>query len=246
MREHSVGIRYIYGFGGAENGLTFNTVQVEASLPIWGDIRALIAAPWTNVAGPLGSANGLGDITLILSSPVWSNDAIELSFHLGGKLATGAVNEGNLAQAYQPGLGTNDLLFGAAVKHGTMRHGVGYQFSRQRSANNFTRLERGDDLLLRVGYFTHIEMAAVSLELLGIQRIHESTILRQSIVGGEEFVRLADSDQLQINLLGSATYLLTEDLRLAAEAALPFLQRDINVDGLKRVFSAAIGLTVQF
>jgi len=81
-------------------------------------------------------------------------------------------------------------------------YGVGYQLSRQRSANRIARLERGDDLLLRAGYGTSVGNASIRLELLGIKRLNESTVLNRQIVGREEFVRVAKSDQIQINRLG--------------------------------------------
>ncbi len=44
----------------------------------------------------------------------------------------------------------------------------------------------------------------------------------------------------------NATYSITKDASLVAEIAIPFLKRDVNVDGLTRAFSAGVGFRYLF
>jgi hypothetical protein len=73
---------------------------------------------------------------------------------MGAKLAAGEVNSSNLPQAYQSGLGTNDMLDGVTYTIDNYSAGAAVQIPFGRSGNAATRLKRGSDLMLRFGY-TH-------------------------------------------------------------------------------------------
>jgi hypothetical protein len=123
--------------------------------------------------------------------------------------------------------------------------GLGYQVSGDRNNNSLTRLERGDDLIARGSYIFEFDDFNISPQLLLIKRIGKSSVLDLT-VAEEKFIKLEDSDQLQINFLVSTDYSLNKDMKLTAEIAFPFLKREVNVDGLTRVFSAGVGISYSF
>jgi len=198
--------------------------------------------PWSRISGPLGYASGIGDLTLLWSQTVWKVNADQVSVQIGGKFATGNANSANLPQAYQPGLGTNDFLFGVSYGTEPWLFAVGYQLSRGRSNNSITRLQRGDDLLARIGFTTHIDDLIVGLELLTIKRLQESSVLNPVNAAGGSFIAVSGSDQFQANFLARVSLPLSEPYSLAGLAAVPLRSRSVNVDGLTRSITLSVGI----
>ena len=236
--HHEIGVNYIYGKSKPDDGLSFNTVQVDAMLHVLHDSRVSVALPWTKVNGPSGSVSGIGDLSVFLNQTVSSEDAGVLSLQIGAKLATGSSNSGNLPQAYQTGLGTNDLIFGAAYETDPWLFALGYQFSRGRSDNAATLLKRGDDLLLRAGYRHEFEEFTATAEVLAINRLQLSSIV---VPGSNVFVEVPGSDQFQVNVMGRIFYPLGS-YSVQGLVALPILNRKVNVDGLTRAFTLSVGI----
>ncbi len=121
-----------------------------------------------------------------------------------------------------------------------------YQLSRGRSDNNLTRLKRGDDILVRMGYRFDLQQAKVVGEVLAIKRLEKSSVRNLASTRPDDFVDVPASDQFQINLQGRLSYPLSERYNLQILAAVPLLKRDVNVDGLKRSFSLSLGLSHLF
>ncbi len=236
--NHEIGVSYIYGKSKPDSALSFNTVQLDATVHVLFDSRVSIALPWTRVSGPSGSVNGIGDLSVFLNQTVISDDAGVLSLQFGAKLATGLSNSGNLPQAYQPGLGTNDLILGAAYETDPWMFALGYQFSRDRSNNTATQLKRGDDLLLRAGYRHEFGEFTATTEVLAIHRLHLSSIV---VPGSNVFVEVPGSDQFQVNFLGRISYPLGM-YSVQGLLAIPILNRKVNVDGLTRSFTLSFGI----
>ena len=236
--HHEVGVSYIYGKSKPDDGLSFNAVQVDAMLHVLDDSRISIALPWTRVSGPIGSLNGIGDLIVFLNQTVISDDPAVLSLQIGAKLATGSSNSGNLPQAYQPGLGTNDLIFGASYETDPFLFAMGYQLSRGRSNNASTQLKRGDDLLLRVGYRYEFDEFTATAEILAINRLQLSSIV---VSGSSVFAEVPESDQFQVNLMGRIFYPLGS-YSVQGLIAFPILSRKVNLDGLTRSFTLSVGI----
>jgi len=236
--HHEIGVSYIYGKSKSDDGLTFNTVQLGAMVHVLYDSRVSIALPWTKVNGPSGSASGIGDLSIFLNQIVVSDEAGVFSLQIGAKLATGSSNSGNLPQAYQPGLGTNDLILGASYEADPWLFALGYQFSRDRSNNTATQLKRGDDLLLRAGYRHEFEEFTATAEVLAINRLQLSSIV---VPGSSVFVEVPGSDQFQVNIMGRISYPLGS-YSVQGLVAFPILNRKVNVDGLTRSFTFSVGI----
>ncbi len=237
--RHRIELSYIYGRESPSNKLTFNTLQLEGTVHIFQDSRVSFLLPWTHVDGPLGTTDGVGDFRIVWNQSVWHLTEGELSIQLGGKIATGNSNAGNLPQAYQVGLGTNDVILGLAYEREPWIIAAGYQASRGRSDNAITRLRRGDDFLLRAGYGLNLGSVRASGEILAIKRLAESSVLDTA---ANLFVDVSGSDQFQVNILAKGSIPLRENLALQALAAIPLRSRKVNVDGLTRSMTISISL----
>lgn len=246
--DHTVLVLYSYGTSGKPDDLKFSSVKISTRFQIFDEFDLDLSVPYNFIDGPLGTVNGVGDLLVNLKRNVQTSIGSSIGLNVGIKLATGKVNEKKLPQAYQTGLGTNDILLGIDYSINNFSFGVGYQISGGRSDNSLNRLKRGDDFLVRAGYTEKFQNdLTIGGEVLIIKRIEESSVLsKSSILSGPEFINVSGSDQLQVNLLGRISKNISESFRLNAVVALPFIKRDVNLDGLKRSFSLSLGATVSF
>ncbi len=242
--RHTFSLRYVYGSSGGEDDLVFHAVQLDGVIDVIEDGALILRLPYRAIDGPLGSTSGIGDLTVMWRQGLWSDHGDRLSLQLGGKIATGAVNAEGLPQAYQPGLGTNDVIVGLSYETAPWIFAAGYQLSSGRSDNNVDRLERGDDLFARAGYRTFIDDVNLGLEVIAIKRLAEDNVRHPVVDDGEFFIDIPDSDQLQINIMGTSSYEIDETISLLGQVAFPLLQRDVNIDGLKRSLTVSIGMEI--
>lgn len=250
-KNHAVSWGVTYGTSGKDDDINFYSIKLSGMFSPFSAIEGffqsssfVVEAPFNIQNGPLGSVNGLGDLTILFNQPVYKND-FDLIMTVGAKIATANVDANSLPQAYQSGLGTNDLLFGLTLVYESLNFSAGYQKTNGRSSNSLTRLKRGDDLLLKAGYQFKLDDLTLSPELLYIQRIGESSVIVPSVMN-ETFISIPGSDQNQLNLLVNINYHLSEDYSIKAGFALPVIKRKINVDGLTRKFSSGVELQHHF
>jgi len=230
---------------GNTNDISYGSVKLEADLDLKKGFRVNGSIPYSFISGPLGENNGIGDLEVVFSKMFRIKKKHLLTFFLGGKFATGKVNSSDsLPQRYMPGLGTNDLIVGAVYTGVNYFFGVGYQKPFGRSANYITRLKRGDDVFFRAGFFEEFSKVSIKAEVLTILRIQKSSVL--SGVSPENFVEVSNSNEAQVNLLGTVGYKASDDISITVQAALPFLKRDYNFDGLKRKFSVGAMVSYNF
>jgi hypothetical protein len=241
--QHQLGASYLYAKGDKKSDLSTHSVQVEVNLQLFENSRLAILFPWSRISGRLGQTNGIGDLSVVWTQGVWGAPGDQLSLHAGGKFATGSANSGDLPQAYQTGLGTNDLLLGASYETEPWLIAFGYQFSRGRSSNAVTRLRRGDDLLARIGYKTAVEDLVVGLEMLAIKRLERSSVLDTATAArGNSFVEVPGSDQFQLDVLMTFSRPISEHVDIRGLVAVPIRNRSVNVDGLTRGLTVSLGL----
>lgn len=240
-RSHEVSLTYLFGKSTKADDLTFHSVQLGAAIQVFDQSRLSISLPFNRQSGPLGSTTGSGDLTLLWSQTVLSGSLVRLGFQIGGKLAIADVNAKNLPQAYQSGLGTNDLLIGATSEFLQWNIALAYQFSQNRSLNRVIRLKRGDDILLRIGYSDATDKWQLGAEMLTIKRLQKSSVLLSASGQPEVYGVLPESNQTQLNLVGRAGYRLSSESELRGMVAFPLLNRKVNVDGLTRSLSLSLG-----
>ncbi|MEO8513387.1 MAG: hypothetical protein ABI543_07505 [Ignavibacteria bacterium] len=244
MKKNMISLGYIYGYSGKEpdfngntNDISYGNVKLEADIEIAKMLRVNALIPYSFSSGPLGENNGMGDFALTVSKGFRIKKINLLTFFLGGKFATGKVNSSDsLPQRYMPGLGTNDLIGGAVFTRENYYFGIGYQKPFGRSSNYVTRLKRGDDLFFRAGFFEVFKKVSVKAEILTILQIQRSSVL-SNIAPAETFVSVDGSNETQVNLLAQASYFASDGLSFGLFAAIPFLKRNYNFDGLKRTLT---------
>jgi hypothetical protein len=247
LKKSSVSLGYVYGQSGKDpdingdlNNLTFNSAMFDADLEVFRNTRIGMSIPFTFISGPYGENNGVGDLAVVVSKSFSIKKFQDLTLVLGGRFATGSVNTNDsLPQRYMPGLGTNDLLAGAIYTIRNYYFGIGYQNPFGRSNNYVTRLKRGDDVLIRAGFFEQFNKIGVKAEILTILRIQPSSIL-DTTASEESFIEIDGSNEAQVNLLGTVSFRASDGLGLTGQAAIPMLKRNYNFDGLKRTFSFSL------
>ena len=232
---------YKYGYSGKEDDVQFNSLQLNGSYNMFSNTSIQLLIPYNIQSGPTGDVSGIGDLILSLNQNLLTDESSLLDASLGVKLATGDDNKNNLPQVYQSGLGTNDVLFVLNYTYNKLSVGAGYQLSGGRN-NNITRLEKGDDLLLRVLYQLSSDQITITPQLLFIQRLAKSSVLDTTSTEEEKFVEVDKSDQTQLNFLTVLEYNIADNLSLVGDFAIPFIKREVNVDGLTRAFTASVGV----
>ncbi len=243
-KKNIASLGYIYGVSGKDadqngelNNLSFGSFKFEADIEIPNALRVNASIPFTFISGSLGENNGIGDLAVVLSKSFVIKKKNILTFSLGGKFATGKVNSNDsLPQRYMTGLGTNDLIIGAVYTRDNYYFGIGYQKSFGRSSNYVTRLKRGDDVFVRAGFFEEFNKVGVKAEILTILRLQASSV-RDPLGAGESFITVGSSNETQVNMLCSANYHASDGLTFGLFAAIPFLKRNYNFDGLKRTLT---------
>lgn len=252
IKSNHVYIGFIYGTTGTDpdingnaNDIIVPSFRLEADLDLKNNFRVNASLPYSFISGPLGEKYGQGDLQVVFSKMFRIKKKHLLTFFAGGKFATGSVNsDDSLPQRYMPGLGTNDIIAGAVYTGVNYFFGVGYQKPFGRSANYITRLKRGDDVFFRAGFFEEFKKVSIKAEILTILRLQESNVL--STINPETFVDVSNSNEAQVNLLATAGYKFSDELTGTVQAALPFLKRDYNFDGLKRKFTIGVALSYNF
>jgi hypothetical protein len=232
---------YKYGYSGKEDDVQFNSLQLNVSFNAFSNSSIQLLVPYNLQSGPAGDVNGIGDLILSLNQNLLSDKGSSLDASIGIKMATGDDNKDSLLQVYQSGLGMNDVLIALNYTYSKLSVGAGYQISGERN-NNITRLEKGDDLLLRASYDLSFEQLSITPQLLYIQRLAKSSILDTTSVE-EAFIEVDKSDQAQLNFLTVFRYKIDDYFTLVGDFAVPFIKREVNVDGLTRVFSASVGVS---
>ena len=188
----------------------------------------------------------MGDVNALINYIVLSNNEYNLVVTGGVKLAASKINsKNNFPQAYQSGLGTNDLLIGASFGYHDFTFSFGYQLAGGRNTRVITGLKRGDGILLSGGYGIEMSDTKLSAELLFIKRLGNSSFVDPA-PGMNDLIEIPESAQSQLNLMLKVNHDLGGNFSFAGVFAIPFLKRDINIDGLTRKFTVNGGIEYRF
>ena len=235
-----VSVSYKFGSSGKDDDVKFHSLQLNGSYGLLENSSIQFLIPYNFQSGPAGNVNGVGDLILSWNQKLLSDENSSLSASIGAKLATGSDNKNSLLQVYQSGLGSNDLLFTLSYSYKNINLGAGYQLAGERNDNKL-RLKRGDDFLLRGEYQFSFGEIKILPQLLFIKRLSKSSIIDFNSPT-EKFIEVDKSNQAQLNLLTALQYDFGGVYSLIGEFAIPFLKREVNVDGLTRVLSALVGV----
>lgn len=238
----NISAAYKIGSSGKDDDVNYHSFQVGAVYNVLDKTSLQLSIPYNIQSGPLGDVNGIGDLIISVNQNLFSDENNSLVASLGAKLATGDDNKNNLPMAYQSGLGTNDFIFAVNYSYENIDLVVGYQLSGSRN-NNLIKLKRGDDLLVRASYNFLLDKFTIVPQLLFIKRLSKSNkFIPGTMAPIDIYVDIANSYQSQLNLLTNFKYNFNNNYSLVADFAIPFIKREVNVDGLTRSFSASIGV----
>ncbi len=229
----------------SDDEYTFTDIQIGLQALPFEDLFLSLSAPYRMMSGPLGSTSGIGDLLLAGRYTVWSSHELSVSLEGGVRLATGAVNEGGLPQAYQPGLGTTDVLFGVSVSGDRWTTSAGYQHAPGRSANTVNQLRRGNDVSVRAAYTLLQEELVLRAEVILIHKLERSDGFRPQPPQSSLYLPpgpIPDTDRSQVNIGADASYPLESGITLSLRGAMALLARPVNLDGLKRNLTIHAGL----
>lgn len=234
------------GASGSPDDVRYSLLKLEGQFQAGRSTRLLITVPFTRAAGPLGSTAGLGDVIGILDQSLARGEGWSLAGQIGGRFATGDdARDPALPQAYQTGLGPADLILGLRGSWSAWQAGVAYQKAGGRNRNPLNRLKRGDDALAWVSREVAWGGTALTFKTLVIQRLGLSSV-RDLSSSAEAFVDVPRSDRLQVNLEAALAQPIGSGLDLQIVAVAPLLSRPTNVDGLKRAWTASVGVSWSF
>lgn len=245
--HQSISFDYIYGASGESDDLTYTSYRLSADVDVFTGTKIWGSLPLVMTDGPLGGVSGIGDLILVINQKLFTVGGAGAYIDLGARLATGTQNAGDsLPQAYQTGLGSNDLMMGVSVVSDNINVGVGYQLNGGRNMNELTRLKNGDDFIVRGGYMHRGESLELGGELLAIKKLQEQSVFSHlDSLGREVFTNLPGSDGFQINAIAKARLKFGDAFALTGSFGFPLIDRQVNVDGLKRAYTATIGVAVK-
>ncbi len=256
----SFSVGYIFGATGKPDDIKIHTFRIEGDVGFAKVHRVGVSIPFGIYSGKGLSNSGIGDLSVVYSYHLQLQKMVGLTFSLGGKFATGkSNNDDSLSLAYQPGLGTNDLLIGAGLTYKNYNFAIGYQKPFGRSKNYSlinSQLKRGDDIFLRAGINETFNKINLKAEVLAIKRLGKSNIFvdtASSTTTDDEggttagyYTDVNGSNEAQINILGTFTYKASKSVDIQIQIAKAMLQRDFNLDGLKRNFTIGLSLIYNF
>lgn len=238
----NISVSYNFSSSGKDDDVKYHSFKVSAIYNVLEFTSIQFSLPYNIQSGPLGDVSGIGDLILSVNQNLFRNDNSSLDASVGAKLATGDDNKDNLPMAYQSGLGSNDVIFALNYSYDRLGFGIGYQLAGARN-DNINKLKRGDDLLLRASYNFLIDKFTITPQLLFIKRLGKSNVVNLLAVGPiDSYMDIPESDQTQVNLLTQVQYQINNNYSLFADFAIPFIKREVNVDGLTRSFSASLGI----
>lgn len=245
----SLSLGYSYGYSGKEDDISYSSIKLGGTYNFYDNTNFHFELPFNLQSGPLYNVKGIGDLMFGLSYG-FKFDESYLIVSAGMRLATADENREFIRQPYKSGLGSNDFMLGIDYSFSNFSFGAGYQLAGKPVDEDLFIVERGDDLLLRSGYIFNIDDFSINPQLLFIKRLGKSKMYFFSSDPGANsiplYLEVEGSDQSQLNLFVNTTYNVNENYSHFIEFALPFLERDVNVDGLTRAFTIASGIRFQF
>lgn len=238
--KHALDVLYRYGSSGNPDRIGYHSLELKAAIGLLENTSLRFSFPaYRSSSGAAGSAGGIGDLMVFLNQGLGDVLGHSMSALLGMRLATGDDNaDADLPQAYQPGLGTNDIIFGLKFAGKRYDLAAGYQLVEKTfTRNSLTPIRRGDDLYLQFGYQADLGVVDLKAEAQMIRRLAKTQLMNPDGSVSE----LDKTDQMQINLGAEARYELNRSGSLVGGFAFPILKRESNVDGLTRALTFFAG-----
>ncbi len=238
---------------GEQNVINLST-EFNVVIPTFSNQLVQIKMPYNITIGNLGNTSGLGDISITLNQLLLNGSSSNLTLIGGLKIpsndANSTLNGFPLPMAYQPSLGTYDLILGISSVIKNWQFGLGYQHSFSHNLNEFEHrldnpqyfnnynesyhLKRADDIMARVEYRFNLKKIKLMAGALPIYHLGEDEI--------REGQKIANSSGLTLNLVAKAKKDLKNNWFMEFLLAAPIIDKEVRPDGLTRSFVAMISI----
>ena len=226
-----------------------------------------VKLPYQAASGQLANTSGLGDISLCVTRNIFTSEKFDVNFTIGGKIPTNQSDKNEdgfpLPMYYQTSLGTYDFITGISLINRNWLFATGIQHPFNRNANQFLwnaweggpedlayiqkyanakELKRGTDVMLRVERNFRFSRLNFTVGLLPIFRITQDEITDNK---GE---RVQPPGTNGMALSGILTTGYSFNVRSGIKLLLghKIKQRDVNPDGLTRVFVSTLSYYYRF
>ena len=141
-KQIDLSLSYKNGYSGKEDDVVFHSFQLGINYELFEGSSLGLLIPYNLQSGPAGNVKGIGDLIISWTRKIISGNTSTLNASVGVKLATGDVNkEPLLPIVYQPGLGSNDLLFAVDYYYKNFGIGAGYQLAGKRNEKENIKLK---------------------------------------------------------------------------------------------------------
>ena len=264
--HYTLGLSNTIGVG--DESVLINSTGVEFGAN-YSDFGIVAKIPLTFASGTLGQTNGLGDLTVLLSSKLYSEENLSLSVAGGVKMATNKAdlrNEDDLSMpmVYQTSNGTNDVIFLLAANIDDWVVSTGLQIPLNRNENSFIENSAlvepipgfSDEYYLNwKNYQSSKNFKRGSDVMLKIEKyfnVQNDLKLMAGILPVYRLVEsiyedykvnditIMNSDGLTLNIIAGLNYKVTEKHTFGLNIGFPVVTREIRADGLTRAMVANV------
>lgn len=231
-----------------------------------------VKLPYQAIEGRLANTSGLSDISLCFTRNIYSSDAFDLNLSIGSKIPTNnsdkSINSLPLPMYYQTSLGTYDAIAGLSLINRKWLFATGIQIPLNQNNNQFVwsawagndeepyinrynqakDLLRGIDVMLRVERNFRFSKFNCSAGLLPIYRVKRDEFIKsgQAANSIEERVSPQEGKGLALSAIATIGYNFNVQSGIKLLLGHKIAQRDINPDGLSRVFVSSFTYVYRF
>lgn len=261
--RYTLGLSNTLGIG--DESVLINSTGVEFGVN-YSDFGLIAKIPFTFTSGTLGQTNGLGDLTLLLRSRIYSTEDFGISLAGGVKIATidaDLLNEDNLSMpmVYQTSNGTNDVILLLASNIDDWVISTGVQIPLNRNKNSFEdRSALTDPIPNSSDYYSNWQNYQSSRNfkrgsdvmlkiekyfnvnddlkfMAGILPVYRLSESIYEDVNGDD-ITIMNSDGLTFNVIAGLNYKVTEKHSFGLNIGFPLVTREVRADGLTRAIVA--------
>lgn len=254
-------------FGIGDEDVLINSTGIELA-GNFSDFGFVAKIPFTFTTGNLGQTNGFGDLTLLLTTKLYSEYDFALSLASGVKIATNnanLLNEDDLAlpMVYQTSGGTNDIIFLLVANLDSWVISTGMQIPMNRNENTFIDRSALVDPIPGISeYYNNWQNYESSrnfqrgidvmlkvekyfqlnddLKLMGgVLPVYR---LKESVYTdlNADDITIINTDGLTLNLIAGLNYIVTKKHTFGLNIGFPVVTREVRADGLTRALVANI------
>lgn len=244
----------------------------DMNFSLHGKTSFQLKLPYQTVHGRLANTGGMGDISLCLTRNIFTSDRFDLNLSVGAKIPSNqsdkATNGLPLPMYYQTSLGTYDLITGISLINRKWLLATGIQIPLNQNNNQFTwkewanspekdyvdlynqakDLRRGIDVMFRVERNFRFSKLNVSVGLLPIYRIRKDEFTKSGTEANSPEVRVVPVETQGLALSAITTFGYNFNVQSGVRLLLghKLMQREVNPDGLSRVFVSSLTYFYRF